>query len=952
MSEDRAALYLQIPATYCRSFGGLRWAQYGEAVEFLEGPAAGRTFAFAAEIAVFLEGLQDPGGSILGFGFVLHLLYLIGLGDRAARHGEGCALCIERIAAPFRELGCPLRNAGALCSWLSRAAPHTADPPDLTELHEILTGGSWVPQMVLSHRLRGVMDQAEEPGLVSDEFEEMVRRAAELLSDGEIRHWLRHGRGTVATADERLLPDRPRNLVEVLINLERSPRLAGIGRLVTSLEGAISLPPRRLAWAVLQDGGYADVTTKGAPEQILPIQFALDDEEFLRRFAERELLYFHREEPRQPTTEEIVLLLDQGVRTWGDVRLVLAGAVIALARQAQWRRIAIKLATTSNGGEAIDPVQLEPRALRALVETSDLSPHPGPALLRLLDSPAAAPRDIVLLTHPRNLGEPAVRDAARSLPEEAGSRLFAISVDASGQLELAELRRGLPVALGRSRINLELETAAVVTPSSSPYLAQRTAWQGDVESIPFPFKCGTLDRIDAPRNDDHTHLDFDEAGERILVIGRHGLLFTWRIDGTDLEILPRPVVHGAVSRNPTTAIGVAGGFVVVSRRQGRLLLAHYDFPTRTCRVHTHFDSEAAESWVYYRDLHCVVARRETPEVSSPALDLGAPVGRAAATTRSRLATKRAQKGVAPEPLIVRGEASRFLIDSWRKPFSTAVNLDPKNGTLNIRQSTGENWSLTPLRDGRPALERGNILQARQAADVLAVLVERGTAPGLYFLSLSRAVVLGTDYHPSDEFGTGVFALSRDGQRFARLIDDRRLDVRDVPGSHPPVLVTPVESLWMHFATLGKSCLLVREFDVTGTRRARSCCLIRWDRGLLEVNDRGAEALLEHLGGTVAVSRAVVPAMRKPGQDPNRFVQFIAHEGARILIDRYNHIAVLTKSGALTCMFYVNGNDVAAWLPDGTCWGSRRLIGGEPSAAAAERIAAVLQSTFDDEGSSP
>ena len=208
MSEDQAARYLQIPATYCRSFGGLRWAQYGEAVEFLEGPAAGRTFAFAAEIAVFLEGLQGPGGSIVGFGFVLHLLYLIGLGDRAARHGEGCALCVERIAAPFRELGCPLRNAGALCSWLSRAAPRAADPPDMAELHEILTSGSWVPQMVLSHRQRGVMDQAEEPGLESDEFEEMICRAADLLSEGEIRHWLRHGRGPVGTADIRLIPDR------------------------------------------------------------------------------------------------------------------------------------------------------------------------------------------------------------------------------------------------------------------------------------------------------------------------------------------------------------------------------------------------------------------------------------------------------------------------------------------------------------------------------------------------------------------------------------------------------------------------------------------------------------------------------------------------------------------------------------------------------------------------
>ena len=67
MSHGRSALYLQIPPHYCRSFGGLRWAQYGEAIEFLDGPAAGRTFAFAAEVAAFLEGLASSNGSLPRF---------------------------------------------------------------------------------------------------------------------------------------------------------------------------------------------------------------------------------------------------------------------------------------------------------------------------------------------------------------------------------------------------------------------------------------------------------------------------------------------------------------------------------------------------------------------------------------------------------------------------------------------------------------------------------------------------------------------------------------------------------------------------------------------------------------------------------------------------------------------------------------------------------------------
>ena len=359
MSRRQAALYLQIPADYCRSFGGLRWAQYGEAVEFLDGPAGGHTFAFAAEISLFLEGFQAANGPSPGFGFVLHLLYLIGLGDRA--NGPSPGRCLDRIAVAFRALGCPLRNAGAMGAWLCRNAPLPADPPELGEVQELLAGGSWVPQMVLSHPMLGVMDQAERPGLEPEELESLVRDAVAELSDEAIGHWLQYGRGPIGEAGERLTRFRPRSLSAALADLERRPRLAGVARLVSRLESALSLPPRRLAWSELQNGGYADVTTRGTPEQILPIQFALDSEEFLRRFAERELLYYQREEPHQPTTEELVLLLDQGVRTWGDIRLVLAGAALALARQAERKRIAIKIATTGNRGEPVDPTEIDSR---------------------------------------------------------------------------------------------------------------------------------------------------------------------------------------------------------------------------------------------------------------------------------------------------------------------------------------------------------------------------------------------------------------------------------------------------------------------------------------------------------------------------------------------------------------------------------------------------------------
>ena len=53
-------------------------------------------------------------------------------------------------------------------------------------------------------------------------------------------------------------------------------------------------------------GGYADVTTNGPPDRLLPSQFALDEWDFLRRYADHELLYFRREEPHTRTRHELV----------------------------------------------------------------------------------------------------------------------------------------------------------------------------------------------------------------------------------------------------------------------------------------------------------------------------------------------------------------------------------------------------------------------------------------------------------------------------------------------------------------------------------------------------------------------------------------------------------------------------------------------------------------------
>src|SRR5262249_4875761 len=145
---------------------------------------------------------------------------------------------------------------------------------------------------------------------------------------------------------------------------------------------------------------------------------------FFRRFAENELLYFQREEPHAVVRRELVVLLDQGVRTWGDVRLVLAAAVLALGRQAERHKLDFLVAATSSAGELLDPLQAGVETLGQLVEASDLSANSGLALERVLEQPTTAMRDVVLLTHTRNLREADVAAAARRMRPK--TRLFSV----------------------------------------------------------------------------------------------------------------------------------------------------------------------------------------------------------------------------------------------------------------------------------------------------------------------------------------------------------------------------------------------------------------------------------------------------------------------------------------------------------------------------------------------
>jgi hypothetical protein len=888
-----SADYHHIPDNYCLYFGGLRWSDSFEAVESEDGD----TFALLPEIGLFLEGFA-AGGRLIHFGFVLHLLHLLGKGKWPA----------PPAAAPLRkamkESGQALRNAGALCAQLCRGVPALAQP---VRFHT----QEWLAQ-AMTRRLAKALDGREVPPLAPERFEEHVLRQLEGYSAQELRHWLRNGRGAMKDAGPELAREvavvRPRTLAEILAELTARERLAGAVPYVARLVSALALPPRRLHRPELPVGGYNDVTTRGHPEQILPSQLALDELEFLRRFAANELLFFRREEPQAQTREELVLVLDQGVRTWGDVRLVLTAGVLALAGRAAPTKRSVRLATTA-APALIDARTADAAKLGELLEASDLTFHPGAALERVLEEPAAVLRDVVLLTHPRNLAEPDVAAAARRV--SSTTRLFAVAVDEHGDAQLAEVRHG--AAVPRTRFRVQWEPAP--PPPPPPEVKLPPAWTGDVEPVGFPFRFGLRGAV--------ALFDFDASGKRLLVTASDGMLYLLAPEESATEVLPRPFTAGRLLSTVEAVRGVRGGFVVCGVMDGELTAAHYDLDRRVCKVYSLGQGGTEDRlWMYLSPLHAVV-------VKSKSFLSGADLGtskqgycnrpfKGPPASRLQAALYQAQDYVVP-PGVVRFKQNPATPSSGRPP---EVCLDPA-GTIHL--SAGAfSTSFVPTADGVPALRGTTAQSGKYRGSTLALLAGiPGNRNRLFAYRVRDGMPLG------NFAGVLAYALSADGKKLAFCTNTSHVLVHDLEAGGAPVSVLSRGQFHTQVAAEpGPDCLTITIGGCVHT--------LRWAGNTLTHKLEGGTEDGPPIAVTAGASRTWPLAY-----DPRRFTIFRALGSKVVAVDSFGQVIVLDEADRVVCMFFAFRKQLAGWMPDGTRLGPAELTGGPETTDAAARFGKAL-----------
>ncbi len=922
------AEYLRISEVYCHALNGLHWSPDGEAIE----DETGKTVAFSTEIVSFLEGFASRQ-PLIDFNHILHLLYLL---HRPWQSGA------TKLQDAFHLAGRVHRNAGAFCAALCTNVPAAVDPPPTLAI--------WQQVVLRWYRIMEALaadgKSANVPPLPALAFEKQILTAAAAYTPEELLHWFKYGTGPAKDAGaaivQQVVETKPRSLKGVFSELALRDRLSGAVPFVSQMVSALTLPPRRLVHHELPIGGYADVTTTGQPDQLLPSQFALDDLEFLRRFAERELLYFRREEPHSRTREELVVLLDQGVRTWGIVRIVLTAAVFAFARMADRRRLPFLLASTSANGAVFDPLQTEQATIARCIEASDLSANPGLALERVLQDHADTMRDVVLLTHPRNLKEEDV--AISTIRADKSTRLFAVAVTEHGDVDFSELKRGVPLKISQFHVNLKKGEPPPARPN---VIDSRSLWHGDVEPVGFPFRFGITS------NKEPFHFDLDCVGKHLLTASANGMLHAVRTDGSGFEVLPRAMVDidgKAVLNRVDCVLGVADGFVVIGTIRKQLVIAHYDFGQRSCKAYTLGEANWLPNAVYYyRDLHTLVALQHYYGVAMPcAIDLSTclmerisgshsmTLQESAASLKSgsrpRQACMRAlNRDLPTRQLDVTGDSTGA---SRHKRADISLDLLSEHGDLMISSESGH-AKTCPVVDGQP-LWKGHVLLRGLYTNQTLIL---SSAENRGKQRCKLAVLTGPAWNLAAEYDVQKqnwgAALSSDGQVFARQVLNTGVEVRHV-ADPSRIWACSLRGLCHNniVARLGDRWLVLEMPKVIQVFEWQSGTLRTWQNA--GTYDRNAPLIgLE----PSSISPLVNGHPACLCYDPNRFRKH-AVRSLIAVCDEFGQVIVLDRTGELVCMFFAFRKEWAAWMPDGTRLGSARL-GGPATPDAETRIGRAL-----------
>ncbi|MGM5630088.1 hypothetical protein O2K51_04235 [Apibacter raozihei] len=105
-----------------------------------------------------------------------------------------------------------------------------------------------------------------------------------------------------------------------------------VGSLIKRIQSGIKIPMYHPLLGEYPTGDIADISNKGEMHRIILSEFANENEMFISRIANNEVLYIEREIPPEENNPQRILLLDVSLKNWGTPKILGFATAIAIIK--------------------------------------------------------------------------------------------------------------------------------------------------------------------------------------------------------------------------------------------------------------------------------------------------------------------------------------------------------------------------------------------------------------------------------------------------------------------------------------------------------------------------------------------------------------------------------------------------------------------------------------------
>ncbi len=396
----------RLPLTYLDTPNPELWTYVddGDAFVWTE---TGTTIAIAAHVGLVCSELVKHLGGLPSLTAILFVLDALSKGWSQ----EEAVSRIDRLTESVRrEKGIRGRNAYShLSDWLSSLATYSLDLRRGVRAHTAFLIETWekLPphwleinreQAEIAIRWLNVAasDRAPNPQTattVSSHRCNLATKALEYnslvaLNEATLRHRLETGLDHLRDLDSESpqeLPDNPiTQLLHRLVDNSPSDDSGWVARLAKEISTTIALPRTPSEPDTLQIGGVSDISNRGKPDRLLMSELALDSDLLIARIANGQALYLRRESPPKPRPQQRMVLMENGIRCWGEKRISITALALAVAAAEETSGKCQPQLFTVSGADCYPENFASHSGLGVALARLEPSQHPGEAIKTVL----------------------------------------------------------------------------------------------------------------------------------------------------------------------------------------------------------------------------------------------------------------------------------------------------------------------------------------------------------------------------------------------------------------------------------------------------------------------------------------------------------------------------------------------------------------------------------------